>query len=56
VVATPDDELRDEGADRDLSTLEAAERELADLERELDRLEGSEDTSGQMSASREPPA
>lgn len=55
-MATPDEDIRDEGADRDLGTLEAAERELADLERELDRLEGSEDTRGGMSATREPPA
>lgn len=55
-MATPDEDLRDEGADRDLGSLEAAERELADLERELDRLEGSEDTPGGMSATREPPA
>lgn len=50
VVATPDDDPteeraapRDEGADRDLSALEAAERELADLERQLDGLEDPED-------------
>jgi len=43
-VATPDEDPPDEGADRDLSSLEAAERELADLERALDRLEGSDDT------------
>ncbi len=36
-------EPRDEGTDRDLSVLEAAERELADLERQLDGLEGAED-------------
>jgi hypothetical protein len=49
-VADPDDdpreeraEPRDEGTDRDLSALESAERELADLERQLDGLEGTED-------------
>jgi hypothetical protein len=42
-VAVPEDEVPSEDADRDLSALEAAERELADLERELSRLEGSED-------------
>ncbi|HSO96218.1 MAG TPA: hypothetical protein VLV81_09280 [Acidimicrobiia bacterium] len=49
-MAGPDDDppeehvsTRDEGLDRDLAALEAAERELADLERELDRLEGAED-------------
>jgi hypothetical protein len=44
-MATPNDEVRDEDADQDLSTLEAAERELADLERDLSRLEGAEDPS-----------
>jgi hypothetical protein len=42
-VATADDEFRTGGADRDLATLEAAERELADLERDLSHIEGSED-------------
>jgi hypothetical protein len=42
-VATADDEFRTGEADRDLATLEAAERELADLERDLSRIEGSED-------------
>jgi hypothetical protein len=41
-VNTADDELRSENGDRDLATLEAAERELADLERDLRRVEGSE--------------
>jgi len=54
-MVPPDDDLRDEESDRDLGTLEAAERELADLERELDGLEG-EDPPGGMSATREPPA
>ncbi|HEY5165465.1 MAG TPA: hypothetical protein VIJ44_05905 [Acidimicrobiia bacterium] len=44
-MATTDDELRTEEADRDLATLEAAERELADLERDLSRIEGSEDAA-----------
>ena len=44
-MATPNDEVRDDDADRDLTTLEAAERELADLERDLSRLEGAEDQS-----------
>jgi hypothetical protein len=54
-VMAPDDDLPDEEADRDLGTLEAAERDLADLERELDGLEDS-DPPGGMSATREPPA
>jgi hypothetical protein len=32
--------------DRDLESLEDAERELADLERELSRVEGSDDPPG----------
>jgi hypothetical protein len=44
-VATADDELRNDEPDRDLATLEAAERELADLERDLSRIEGSEDAA-----------
>jgi hypothetical protein len=55
VMVPPDDDLQDEDADRDLGTLEAAERELADLERELDGLEGSDDPPGGKSAPREPP-
>jgi hypothetical protein len=44
-VATAGDEVRKEEADRDLTTLESAERELADLERDLSRIEGSEDAA-----------
>lgn len=44
-MATPGDEVRDDDADRDLTTLEAAERELADLERDLSRLEDADDAS-----------
>lgn len=42
-MTSAEDESRTSDADRDLSTLEAAERELADLERELDRAEDSDE-------------
>jgi hypothetical protein len=44
-VAIAGDEPRDEEADRDLSALESAERELADLERDLSRIEGAGDAA-----------
>jgi len=43
-VATPEPPVPDEDADRDLGALEQAEHELAELERELRRIEGTEET------------
>jgi hypothetical protein len=43
-VETPDPAAPDEDADRDLGALERAEHELADLERELHRIEGTDET------------
>jgi hypothetical protein len=42
-VTSAGNEPRTSDADRDLTTLEQAERELADLERELDRVEDSDE-------------
>jgi hypothetical protein len=44
-VPVDDDEFRNDEADRDLATLETAERELAELERDLGRIEGSDDAA-----------
>ena len=42
-VETPEPPVPDEDADRDLGALEQAEHDLADLERELNRIEGTEE-------------
>jgi len=43
-VETPQPPVPDEDADRDLGALEQAEHDLAELERELNRIEGTEET------------
>ena len=42
-VEVPEDTVPDEDPDRDRAALEAAEGELAELERELGRIDGTEE-------------
>ncbi len=43
LVEAPEDTVPGEDPDRDRATLEAAEAELAELERELSRIDGTEE-------------
>lgn len=43
-METPETPATGDDADRDLGALEQAEHELAELERELHRIEGTEET------------
>jgi hypothetical protein len=45
-VSTPDREPGTDAPDRDRAALERAEQELAELERDLSRVEGSEEPHG----------